>query len=171
MSGCVQIYTGDGKGKTTAATGLAVRAVGAGRRVFIGQFIKAKDSHEMALLRERCPEVTVEQFGQGRFIRGNPTPDDIAMARQGIERLREVLTGGVYDVVVADEANGALGAGVIELDALLGLLDVRPSDVELVITGRNAPQELVDRADLVTEMRKVKHGFDTGIPAREGIEY
>ena len=171
MTGCVQVYTGDGKGKTTAATGLAVRAVGAGLRVFIGQFIKAKDSHEMALLRERCPEVTIEQFGEGRFILGKPSPEDIEAARLGMERLTAALTGGDYDVVIADEANGALGAGVITLETLLAFVDARPEAVELVITGRNAHADLMARADLVTEMQKVKHCFDAGIPAREGIEY
>ncbi len=171
MSGCVQVYTGDGKGKTTAATGLALRAVGAGMRVFIGQFIKAKDSHEMAVLRERCPEVSVEQFGEGRFIRGKPSPEDMAAARLGVERLLAVLASGDYDVVIADEANGALAAGLITVETLLAFVEARPDYVELVITGRNAPPELIDHADLVTEMQKVKHGFDAGIPAREGIEY
>ena len=169
--GYVQVYTGEGKGKTTAATGLAVRAVGAGKRVFIGQFIKAHDSHEMALLRERCPEVTIEQFGEGRFIRGNPSADDIEGARLGMSRLTEVLTSGDYDVVIADEANGALGAGIITVEVLLALLDARPESVELVITGRNAHPDLVARADLVTEMQKIKHCFDAGVVAREGIEY
>ncbi|MBL7077283.1 MAG: cob(I)yrinic acid a,c-diamide adenosyltransferase [Kiritimatiellae bacterium] len=171
MSGCVQVYTGDGKGKTTAAAGLALRAVGAGKRVFIGQFIKAKDSHEMAVLRSRCPEATIEQFGEGRLIRGKPSPEDIAAARLGVERLLAVLASGDYDVVIADEANGALGAGLITVETLLSFVEARPNSVELVITGRNAPPELIDHADLVTEMQKVKHCFDAGIPAREGIEY
>ncbi|MBT3192600.1 MAG: cob(I)yrinic acid a,c-diamide adenosyltransferase [Verrucomicrobia bacterium] len=171
MAGCVQVYTGDGKGKTTAATGLAVRAAGAGKRVFIGQFIKSEDSHEMAALRERFPEIAIEQFGAGGFIVDKPSPEDIEMARKGIDSLRAALTSGEYGVVIADEANGALGVGVIALDDVLGLLEVRSPDVELVITGRNAPAELIEQADLVTEMVKVKHGFDAGIPAREGIEY
>jgi len=171
MIGCVQVYTGDGKGKTTAATGLTLRAVGAGKRVFIGQFIKGKDSHEMALLRERCPEVTIEPFGLGRFIRKEPSAEDLAAAAAGVKRLEAVLKGGEFDMVIADEANGALGAGVITLETLLALVDARPPEVELVITGRNAPPELIARADLVTEMRKIKHCFDAGIPAREGIEF
>jgi len=169
--GCLQIYTGDGKGKTTAATGLAVRSAGAGLRVFIGQFIKGKDSHEMAVLRERFPEISIEQFGEGRFIRGKPTPADIEGARVGLERLRSALSSDDYDVVIADEANGALNAGIITLAELLSLVDSRPPHVELVITGRSARPELVERAELVTEMVKVKHCFDAGIPAREGIEY
>jgi cob(I)alamin adenosyltransferase len=169
--GCVQIYSGDGKGKTTAAAGLALRAVGAGMRVFIGQFIKAGASGEMRVLRERCPEVTVEQFGSGRFIKGKPAPGDIADAARGVARLRQVLASGDYDVVIADEAHGAVSAGLITAGDLLGLLDVRPEPVELVLTGRNPDPRLVARADLVTDMKAVKHPFEDGVPARKGIEY
>lgn len=169
--GCVQLYTGDGKGKTTAAAGLALRACGAGLRVFIGQFIKAQDSHEMAMLRTRCPEVTVEQFGHGRFIKGQPSDEDIAKARHGVERLLQAMTSGAYGMIIADEANGAVHAGVIDVDDLIALIEARPPNVELIITGRNAPPRVLDRADLVTEMRNVKHCFDAGVPAREGIEY
>jgi len=168
--GCVQVYTGDGKGKTTAATGLAVRAAGAGLRIFIGQFIKGRDSSEMKLLRERCPEVDIEQFGEGCFIKGKPSSKDIANACNGIKRLKNALASGKYEMVIADEANGALGAGIISLPELLSLLDIRPANVELVITGRNAPPELMERADLVTEMRCIKHYFDSGVQARKGIE-
>ena len=168
--GCVQVYTGDGKGKTTAATGLAVRAVGAGMRVFIGQFIKGRDSSEMKLLRERCPEIEVEQFGEGRFVRGKPSEEAIAKAHHGIERLQKVLVSGKYDMVIADEANGALSAGVITMSELMSLVDLRPANVELIITGRSAPSDLIERADLVTEMKCIKHYFDAGIYARDGIE-
>ncbi len=168
--GCVQVYTGNGKGKTTAATGLALRAVGAGMRVFIGQFIKGRDSSEMKLLRERCPEIEIVQFGAGRFIKGKPSDEDIAQARCGIEQLKDAMTSGKYEMVIADETNGAFGAGVISISELLSLLDRRPASVELVITGRNAPPELIERADLVTEMKCVKHYFEAGIPARDGIE-
>ncbi len=168
--GCVQVYTGDGKGKTTAATGLAVRAAGAGLHVFIGQFIKGRDSAEMKLLRARCPEVDIEQFGEGRFIKGKPSAEDVTNACNGIKRLKNALTSGKYDMVIADEANGALGAGIISLSELLALVDARPANVELVITGRNAPPELIERADLVTEMKCIKHYFDSGVTARKGIE-
>jgi len=171
MTGCLQVYTGDGKGKTTAATGLAIRAVGAGMRVFIGQFIKSSDSAEMALIRKRLPEIVIEQFGAGGFITKKPSDNDIAHAHNGIQRLLEALTGGNYDVVIADEANGALDAGIISLDEIMQLLDRRPENVELVITGRNAAPELLDKADLVTEMKNIKHCYDSGISARKGIEY
>lgn len=168
--GCVQVYTGDGKGKTTSAAGLALRAIGAGMQVYIGQFIKGRDSSEMKILRERCSEVDIEQYGEGRFIKGKPSDDDIVKAHHGIEKLRKALTSGKYDMVIADEANGALGAGIISKPELLSLLDARPSGIELIITGRNAPPELIERADLVTEMKCIKHYYDAGIPARDGIE-
>ncbi len=171
MKGYVQVYTGDGKGKTTAATGLAVRAVGAGLKVFIGQFIKGSDSSEMTLLRERCPEVTIEQFGYGRFIRKSPTENDIAIAKHGIERLIEVVSSTEYDVVIADEANGAVNAEIITVDNLIELIEAKPDNVELIITGRNADRKIIARADLVTEMNAIKHYFDAGIPARKGIEF
>ena len=169
-NGYVQVYSGDGKGKTTAAVGLAVRAVGAGLRVFIAQFIKAQCSGEMRVLRERCPEVVVEPFGSGRFVHGKPTPEDIAIAEKGLARLREVVSSGEFDVVIADEANGALRAGLFDVAALLELADLGRGSVELVFTGRNAHPALLERADLVTEMRLVKHYFDSGVSAREGIE-
>ena len=171
MSGRVHIYTGDGKGKTTACMGLALRAVGAGKRVFIGQFIKGKPSAEVRVLMERCPEVTAEQFGSGCFIRKAPTQEDLDGARCGINRLREVLSGGEYDMVIVDEALGALRAGLFCVDDLLELIDSASPMVEVVLSGRNAPPVLVERADLVTEMRKVKHYYDAGVEAREGIEF
>ena len=168
--GCVQVYTGNGKGKTTAATGLAVRAIGAGMHVFIGQFIKGRDSSEMKLLRARCPEIKIEQFGEGRFIKGKPSDEAITKAHHGIERLQNVLASGKYNMVIADEANGALAAGVISISELMSLVDMRPTNVELVITGRNAPSDLIERADLVTEMKCIKHYFNAGLFARDGIE-
>lgn len=170
-TGCFQIYTGNGKGKTTASVGLSVRAVGAGMRVFIGQFIKGHDSAEMKLLRERCPEMTIEQFGFGRFVRGEPAAEDIAAAVKGIERLREVVSAGAVDLVIADEINGAVAAGLLEVEQLLALISIRPAHVELVFTGRSADARIVEQADLVTEMRKVKHCYDGGTPARDGIEF
>ncbi len=170
MKGYVQIYTGDGKGKTTAALGLALRATGAGLRVFLGQFIKGRASSELHALRERLPEVTVEQFGHGRFIRGAPAPEEIAAARNGLTRIREALSSGRYDVVIADEACTAAQAGLFREDDLIALIDGRPAAVELVLTGRGAGPRLRRRADLVTEMRCLKHYFDAGVDGRRGIE-
>ncbi len=171
MQGCVQIYTGNGKGKTTASAGLALRAVGAGMRVFIGQFIKNKDSAEMKLLRERCPEVDIVQFGAGGFITSTPSGNDLEKAHNGIEHLRNALACDDYDMVIADEILGALSAGVVTLDEITTLIAERPSHLELIFTGRNAPQEIIEKADLVTEMNCIKHYYDKGVQARKGIEF
>jgi len=170
MQGYVQVYTGDGKGKTTAALGLVLRAVGAGLRVFVGQFIKGREYSEIQALHEHLPAVTVEQFGHGRFIRNAPAAEDIEAAQRGLARLREVLAGGHYDLVVADEACTAVQAGLFGEDDLLAVLDARPASVELVLTGRAAGARLQARADLVTEMRCVKHYFSEGVKGRPGIE-
>lgn len=167
--GQVQVYTGDGKGKTTAALGLSLRACGAGWRVLIGQFIKARETSELRLFRKRLPEVTIEQYGRG-MIRGSVTTEDQAAARQGINRLSEQMVRGEYDLVIADEINVALAKGLIPLEAVLNLIRDKPAHVELVLTGRNAPPSILDHADLVTEMRCVKHYQASGVPAREGIE-
>lgn len=170
MKGYVQVYTGDGKCKTTAALGLIVRAVGAGLRVYLGQFIKSGDYSEIRLLRERFPEVTIEQYGLGHFIRGGPLPADIAAARRGLDALANAMKSGAFDVVIADEAHGAVGAGLITEGDLLQLIDNKSDSVELVLTGRGAGQAVQARADLVTEMRCIKHYYDAGVQGRKGIE-
>ena len=169
MKGCVQVYTGAGKGKTTAALGLALRASGAGLKVFFGQFIKGREYSEIRALRERLPEVVVEQFGHGRFIRGTPAPGELAAARHGLARLREALSGG-WDVGSADEACSAGQAGLFGDSDLLALIEARPPHVELVFTGRDAGSALQARADLVTEMRCIKNYYDAGVDGRKGIE-
>lgn len=170
MEGYVQVYTGDGKGKTTAALGLAVRAAGAGLKVFIGQFIKSMTYSEIKALDRFEDLITIRQFGRGCFIRGNPTRADIDVAGQALEALAGALKSGRYDVVIADEANVAVGCHLISDNDLLDLIDARPAHVELVLTGRGAPQAVIDKADLVTEMKAVKHYYEKGIVAREGIE-
>ena len=169
--GYLQIYTGEGKGKTTAAMGLALRTLGIGKRVFIGQFIKGEASAEVTALTKNFPKAESECFGLGRFIRKAPAKDDLDAAQKGLDRLRKILTAGEVDLVIADELSGALKAGVVSLDDVLSLISLRPAHVELVITGRDAHPKLVEHADLVTEMQKIKHYFDEGVPAREGIEY
>jgi iron complex transport system ATP-binding protein len=169
--GCLHVYTGEGKGKTTASIGLALRTLGIGKRVFIGQFIKGEASAEITALTKNFPKAEAECFGLGRFIRKAPAKDDLDAAQKGLDRLREILTAGEVDLVIADELSGALKAGVVSLDDVLSLTALRPAHVELVITGRDAHPQLVEQADLVTEMQKIKHYFDKGLPAREGIEY
>ena len=170
MKGYVQIYTGDGKGKTTAALGLVLRAVASGMRVYIGQFAKGRETGELVILADRFPEVTAEQFGSPSFVKGEPTPQDVQKAVVGLLRVKTAMLSGEYDLVVADEAATACSVGLLRADSLLDLLDNRPEEVELVVTGRNADERLIEKADLVTEMVAVKHYFDAGVPARQGIE-
>jgi len=170
MKGYVQVYTGDGKGKTTAALGLILRARGAGLRVYLGQFIKKGDFSEIKSLRERFPEVTVEQYGLGHFIKEEPSPDDIAAAMEGLGKLRTAVLSGDYDIIIADEAGPAVTVGLFPADELVSLIDQKPDEVELVITGRGVDKTVMARADLITEMRSVKHYMDDGVGARQGIE-
>jgi cob(I)alamin adenosyltransferase len=170
IRGYIHIYTGDGKGKTTAAIGLAVRAAGAGLRVYIAQFMKRGEYSEINGLRPLAPLVTVEQFGTGRFVRGAPDADDLAAARAGMNCVGAVLAAGAHELVVLDEINTAAALGIVATAEVLELLERRAASVEVVLTGRNAPPELIARADLVTEMRMVRHYFQAGVPARTGIE-
>jgi len=170
MKGYVHIYTGDGKGKTTAALGLALRAAGAGLKVFIAQFMKLGDYSEIKALERFGDCVTVEQYGLGRFIRGNPDPADIDAARKGLERVRQIFAAGRHPLVILDEANVAAACGLFAPADLLDLVNAKPEGVEVVLTGRNAAPEVLARADLVTEMKMVKHYYQQGVAARTGIE-
>jgi cob(I)alamin adenosyltransferase len=168
--GFVQVYTGDGKGKTTAALGLAFRAAGYGMRTYIGQFMKGQSYGELEAARQ-LPGITVEQFGRENLVHVQTvTPEDTALARRGLERARQALTGGEYDIVILDEVNVALYFGLLEVEDVLAVIDARPEKVELVLTGRRAPSEIIDRADLVTEMVEVKHYYRQGVGSRDGIE-
>ena len=168
--GFVQVYTGDGKGKTTAALGLALRAAGAGLRVWIGQFIKGMKYSELRALARHRGAIEVHQFGRGCFIRSAPTETDIECARRGLVEARRILEEGRHDVVILDEANIAAKLGLISAEDLCSLIDARPDGVELVLTGRSAPKEVLEKADLVTEMREVRHYYRRGVMARTGIE-
>jgi cob(I)alamin adenosyltransferase len=170
MKGYVQVYTGDGKGKTTAALGLSVRAAGAGLRVYICQFMKAGDYSEIKALKNFSDLITVEQFGTGRFVKGRPSPEEIEAGARGLNSLREAVAGGHYDVVIAEEGNVAVACGLFSAASLCDIIDHKPDNVELVITGRGAPPEIIDRADLVTEMKAIKHYYFQGVEARIGIE-
>ena len=168
--GCVQVYTGDGKGKTTAALGLALRAAGAGLRVFIGQFVKGAEYSELRALERFRDRIEIRQFGRTAFIHGAPTEEDIAAARAGLRQSRQALTCGEYRLVILDEANVATHFELIPVEDLLAVVRARASEVEVVITGRRADPRILECADLVTEMREVRHYFAKGIPARRGIE-
>lgn len=170
MKGYVQVYTGNGKGKTTACLGLCLRAVGADMNVFIIQFLKQGDYSEIKALAHHAGQVTVEQYGLGCFVKGSPSPEDMAAGRRGYERAKEIITAGAHDLVILEEACVAVTCGLFSEAELLSLVDLRPDHMELVITGRGAGEALIERADLVTEMREIKHYYKKGVKARVGIE-
>ena len=170
--GMIQVYTGAGKGKTTAALGLAMRALGHGLKVYIIQFMKGNIRYgEVETARQLSPNIVIKQMGRETFVDRN-TPDriDIELAQKGFQMAKEVIGGGVYDIVVLDEINVAVDYGLISLEALLDLLDSKPAHVELILTGRDAKKEVMERADLATEMVEVKHYYREGIHSREGFE-
>lgn len=169
MPGMFHLYTGNGKGKTTAAIGLTIRALGAGWQVFFGQFIKGQEYSEIKILNS-LKNVTVEQFGLNCFIRNDPTEADIAAARQGLERVGHILKSGEYQLVILDEANIAIYYQLFSSDQLLEMIENRAEEVEVVVTGRKADSKLIAKADLVTNMEEIKHYYQQGIMARVGIE-
>lgn len=170
MKGYVQVYTGDGKGKTTAAIGLAVRAVGAGLNVFIGQFVKGMHYSELDALKRFFPYITIKQYGRGCFIEKKPSQEDIDAARKGFTEIREAMISGQYELIILDEANIAAHFDLVPVGDFVKLIDEKPECVELIFTGRRAPQEIMDKADLVSEVRQIKHYYDKGVQARKGIE-
>ena len=169
--GCVQIYTGNGKGKTTASLGLALRAVGRGLNVCVFQFIKGGGPYGEHLIAEKlAPFFTIIQTGLPGWVNTKDISADRQAAQEALIRAKSLLISGQYDLLVLDEILGALGFGLVDLEQVLELIALKPSQVELVLTGRNAPDELIEAADLVTEMREIKHYFKAGVPARTGIE-
>jgi cob(I)alamin adenosyltransferase len=170
--GYIQVYTGPGKGKTTAALGLALRAAGHKLRVCMVQFMKSdRNVGEVLAAQNLAPYLTVRPMGPKGFIRGTPRPVDYQMARKALEFSRSVLEEGEHDVVILDEVNVAVHLGLIGVDDLLSLMDLKPEGVELILTGRDAHREIIERAHLVTEMAAVKHHFEKGVRARKGIEF
>ena len=170
MKGYVQVYTGDGKGKTTAAIGLAIRALGAGWRVFIAQFLKSGEYSEHKALAQFSDHLTIKTYGRNVFIKGEPEEEDRRLAQEAYQEIAEIVAAGQYRLVILDEANVAVHYGLITVAQILDLIDQRAGGVELLITGRYAHPRLIERADLVTEMSAVKHYFDRGIKARVGVE-
>ncbi len=170
MKGYVQVYTGDGKGKTTAALGLTVRAAGAGLKVLIAQFIKMGDYSEIKALERFSDLVTIRQFGKGRFIKGKPSPEDIESAKQGLAFVRQAIDEKSFDIIIMEEGNVAVTCGLFSVEDLLDIIKRKPENMELIITGRGADEGVIEKADLVTEMKEVKHYFEKGVQARIGIE-
>lgn len=170
MSGQVHVYTGNGKGKTTAAIGLAIRALGAGWHVFFAQFLKAGTYSEHKALARFSDQLTLKSYGRPVFIRGEPEDEDRRLAQEALDEIADIAATGRYRLVILDEANVAVHYGLIDVEQLLDLIERRADGIELVLTGRNATQRLLDRADLVTEMREVKHYYHKGVKARVGVE-
>jgi cob(I)alamin adenosyltransferase len=170
MKGYVQVYTGDGKGKTTAAFGLAIRAAGSGLKVWIGQIRKKGEYSEIHSMQRFADLVTVEQFGTGKFVMGKPSGEDIQAAATALSRAEQIMSSGKADVVILDEANVALACGLFSAERLLALIRQKPEEMELVLTGRGAAPEIIEAADLVTEMKCIKHYHEKGVMARTGIE-
>ncbi|WP_286952993.1 MULTISPECIES: cob(I)yrinic acid a,c-diamide adenosyltransferase [Aminobacterium] len=168
----VQVYMGDGKGKTTAALGLAIRAAGWNMKVGIIQFMKGWPQYgELASL-ARFPEIQLVQTGRPDFVKkGAPLQIDIEEAQRGLELAKKWIEKGLFDIVILDEINVALDYELVELDQVIDLLKKRPSFVEVVLTGRNPPVALLEYADLITEMKEIRHPFQKGITGRRGIEY
>jgi cob(I)alamin adenosyltransferase len=170
MNGYVQVYTGNGKGKTTAAIGLALRALGAGWRVFIAQFLKSGDYSEHKALARFSDLLTIKTYGRDVFIRGTPEDEDIRLAQEALQEIAASVASGKYRLVVLDEANVAIHYGLIGVEQILDLIKQSPQEIEFVITGRHADPRLIARADLVTEMQEVKHYYRQGVKARVGVE-
>lgn len=168
--GFVHIYTGNGKGKTTAALGLALRSAGAGHRVYIAQFIKARRCSEHKILERLSDLITIRLYGNGLILGREANSKDISAARKGIEESKEAMMSGEYDLIILDEANVAVAKKLLGVDELIEFVNTKPDKVELVITGRYAEESLLQLADLVTEMREIRHYSEKGVQARVGIE-
>lgn len=168
-NGKIHFYTGGGKGKTTAAVGLAVRAAGAGKRVFFAQFVKGMEYSEISVLRG-IENIDVSIYGRDCFIGKEPEQDDIAAAQEGLRTVATTLRSGKHDMVILDEIFIALHYNLIERQQLIDLLKTKPTNTELILTGRYAPLELYPLADLITEMKEVKHYYSEGVLSRKGID-
>lgn len=169
MDGMVHVYTGNGKGKTTSAIGLAVRAAGAGLNVYIGQFAKGRKYSELKSL-EKFDNIDIEQFGRKKFIKNSPEEIDLKKAKDGYKKIKEILNSNQYDLVILDEANIAVYLDLFTVEELLDLIEERNKEIEVVLTGRMADRKIIEYADLVTEMKEIKHYYNSGITARKGIE-
>lgn len=168
--GYIHIYTGNGKGKTTAAFGLAVRAMLANKKVYIGQFVKDMEYNETKL-KNYFSNITIEQLGNGCFINKAPEQHDITAAQEGLKKCADILSRGVFDVVILDEITIALYFKLFQVSDVINILKNKNLKTEVILTGRYAPQELIDIADLVTDMVEVKHYYTQGVLSRNGIDH
>ena len=170
MKGYIQVYTGDGKGKTTAAFGLALRAAGAGLKVYIAQFVKGMKYSELNSLAKLSEFITIKQYGRDCFIFREPEKEDIQAAQEGLKEVKEIMCSGKYQMVILDEANIATYYNLFSVEELIDFIQAKPEEVELIITGRKADPRVIEAADLVTEMKEIKHYYQKGVQARDGIE-
>ena len=170
--GLVMVYTGDGKGKTTAALGQALRALGHGSKVFFIQFMKGKKYGEVLYAEKYLPSLTICQCGLDSFVmRDNPKPVDVELARQGVTIAREAVTSGEYNMVILDEINVAIDFKLVPLESVLEIIKNRLPHVDIILTGRYAKPEIISIADMVSEVREVKHHYNKGVKMRAGIEF
>ena len=172
MKGYIQVYTGNGKGKTTAALGQALRAAGSGLKTFLVRFMKDFPYGELESIQYLSEWIKLEQYGNDTFVFNKTPPKDIDLqtAKQGLQRAKEAMLSGKYDVVIMDEVCVAIYFGLLKTKDVLVLLEQKPVPVELILTGRYCPPELIEKADLVTEMKEIKHYYQKGVLARKGIE-
>lgn len=174
-NGLVHIYTGDGKGKTTASVGLAVRAYGSGLRVLFIQFLKGRDTGELHVLDQLGPRLSIRRQDEVKKFIWEMNEGERAELRSSVGSLfdyaRSAVSGGDWDLVVIDELMGVISIGMLRIDEVLSLIKEKAEPLELVLTGRNAPQELIEAADYVSEIKAVRHPFEKGITARKGIEF
>lgn len=168
--GYIHVYTGNGKGKTTAALGLALRAAGAGKKVFVGQFVKSMEYSEINSLKMLKEYIDVALYGHGCFISKNPDEADVLAAKAGLKKIAHLLKSNRYDLIILDELTIAITYNLLTLDEVMSVLSQKPDQTELVITGRNAPLEIIEYADLVTDMVEVKHYYNQGVLSREGFD-
>ncbi|OGP66612.1 MAG: cob(I)yrinic acid a,c-diamide adenosyltransferase [Deltaproteobacteria bacterium RBG_16_44_11] len=166
------VITGNGKGKTTAAFGQALRAIGQGYRVFVLQFMKGKKYGEFIAAEKYLPRLTIHMSGLDSFVmRNNPAAIDIEWAQKGLDAARKAIKSGKYDMVILDEINVALDFKLIALPEVIELIKNMPASLDLILTGRYAPPEIIELADTVSEVKEIKHHYSSGIKDRAGIEY
>ena len=170
--GFIQVYTGEGKGKTTASLGQALRACGHGFKVLMIQFMKGSKNYGELMSSESVPGLEIVQKGLPTFVKkGEPSEEDLRLAAEGMELARKAVRDAAHDILILDEINCAVDYGLVDVKDVLDLIRGKPEGMELILTGRYAPAEVIEIADLVTEMREVKHHYNTGVEMREGIEF
>jgi cob(I)alamin adenosyltransferase len=170
--GLTQVYTGEGKGKTSAAFGLGLRAIGRGLKVYVVQFIKGGFDYGELHIVDDLPNLKLKAFGRGKFVTEMPPKDeDVKLAKEAFKLAKKVVNSDEYDLVILDEINVALNLKLVDVKEVIDLIKNKPKHVELILTGRYAPSEVIELADLVTEMKEIKHPYTQGIPPRKGIEY